>query len=297
MLLIDGAKPKEITLPHNIPNTVVFELIDTAKGKRRLANGGTKQINSTYLIPMKYSIVDPSTGDTTEIIYSGTRQIPFQNGVVQSNFEPEPLAISGDIVKSKVKDKEIIFAMLNSVYCEDNPKYTNAKDKLDLKPIFRVKNLKNASVSKNDNFKRVSEALSYITNEDKITNVKVAKLYKAGGYTDADILIDNEEFSVMRAILTELATKDVEKFFKIFEDGLSDVRVTIQDAVKGEVIAYVDGKGWVWKTTKGAHNKPLICNVPRGKELKDAVEILINFLKLKDETGVYEEIKKELSEK
>lgn len=296
MLLIDGAK-KEFDLPHNIPNTVVFELIDTAKGRRRTANGAIKQINSTYLIPMKYNILDPTTGVTTEVIYSEKRQIPFQNGVVQSNFEPEPLAISGDIVKSKVKDREMIYAMLNSIYCEDNPKYANVKDKSDLKPIYRVKNLKNASVTKNDTFKRVSEALSYITNEDKITNVKVGKLYKAGGYTDADILIDNEEFSVMRATLTELATKDVEKFFKIFEDGLSDVRVTIQDAVKGDIIAYVDGKGWVWKTTKGAHNKPLICNVPRGKELKDAVEILINFLKLKDETGVYEEIKKELSEK
>lgn len=295
MLLVNGEKPKEIMLPETLGKTVIIELVDSAKGHRRTANGMVKT-NSTYLIPMKYNVVDPQTGVTTEIVFSGNRPIPFEGGHVKAGYDPEAFSISGDIVFNKKKDAEKIYALIHSIHCADNPKYSE-EFATELKPIYRIKNLKNESKAKNANASRVSEALLIITNREKITDSKIAKLYKAGGFSDAELLIGNEEFENMRATLTDIAMKEPDKFFKIFEDGLSDTRVTIHDAITHGIINYVDGKGFTWGKTINAHNKPLICSIPRGKELKEAVEIFINFLKLKDDTGVFEELKKELDEK
>jgi hypothetical protein len=53
----------------------------------------------------------------------------------------------------------------------------------------------------------------------------------------------------------------------------------------------------VWGTTQKSYNQPLICKIPNGKDDKEAVEVLINFLKFKDDTGVFAEIKKEVDAK
>jgi len=295
MLLIDGKKPQEITLPHDYPKNIVFELVESSRGRRMTANG-IKQANSTHLIPLKYNLIDPKTGQAMEILFSSNGIIQRDGqGNVNPFYEPEPFSISGDVLKNKTKDAGLIYALIHSPYCENNPKYQDGFEH-ELKPVFRIKNLKNKSAEKTSVFARISEALGYITNQDKLDNRKVAKLYKAGGYSDAGILIENEEYDTMRAKLAEVASKDPESFFKIFEDGLADTRLTIQDALEKGVIAYSD-KGFTWGATKGAHNNPTILKVAKGKSQTEAVESLIDFLRLKDDSGVFEEIKKELGGK
>lgn len=290
-LLIDGQKPKEIFLPLELPKNVVFELLPQSTGRRILEGGKIKPTNSEFMIPMRYTVGDPNTGNTNEVIYSGSKPIQYEAGHVKSSFEPEPFVISGDVVKDKKKDAEFIYAMINSIYCADNPRYKNHTD--DLKPIFRVKNL--AKTSKDENLKaaKLAEALGLITNPEKVDDAKVGRLYKAAAYADAHILIENQEFDNMRNKLIKLAQNDVEKFFAIYEDGLADVRIKLQDALDKGVISYSD-KGFVWGKTSEAKKDNMIFKIPKGKEFKEAVELFINFLKLKDESGVYDEIKREL---
>lgn len=290
MLLIDGKKPQTINLPSDLPKTVIFELVESSKGRRKTDRGYVPK-NSNYLIPMRYSITDPETGQTVEVVYSGNKTIPFEHGYIPSSFQPDAVVINGEIVADKTRDAELIYALLNSVFCEDNPKYQQFPHLL--KPTYRIKNLKNTSKGKLDRGKMIADALGYLTDKEKFDDRKVTKVYKAAGYADADILIGNESFDVMRSVLQEMAIQRPEDFFKVFEDGLSDVRVIIEDALINNIIALND-KGFVWGQTGTAKNVPMICKIPKGKEKREAVEILINFLKFKDDSGVYDEIKKEL---
>lgn len=293
MLLIDGQKPQDIVLPLDLPKTIVFELTENHRCYRRTANG-LKSVEANIILPMKYTVIDPKKGQAEEVIFASNGLVQREgNGHVSPSFYPPAYVMKGDIVLNRDKDKGLVYALLNSVFCENNPRFKDGFEG-DLRPIYRIKNFKKDN-KKSQMFSRIGVALSIITDRDKLNDEKIAKLYKASGFSDAVILIENKEFDVMRDVLSELASKDPEKFFAIYEDGLADVRSTIQDALTKKVIAFTP-KGFVWGEgiTK---NVPLIFASPKGLEQTQAVEKLINFLRLKDDSGVYDEIKKELGKK
>lgn len=292
MLLVDGLK-KQAELPSNLPKKVVFELVNQYKG-RRLTPSGFKPANSTFGIPMRYHITNPNTGVSVEIIYS-ENQVPFVNGHVNPSFQPEVFSIKGEIIKDREKDAELIYALINSKYCADNPMYKGKYDH-ELKPIFRIKNFATENKKELERGQLVAKAMSIITDSSKVDEAKLCKLYRAGGYQDAELAVANEDYAHMRAVLQKLAMERPQDFFAIFEDGLADVRVLISDAIKHGVIVR-NAKGYVWGTTQKSYNQPLICKIPNGKDDKEAVEVLINFLKFKDDTGVFAEIKKEVDAK
>jgi len=294
MLLIDGKKPTEITIPSEFPKTIIFELVEPARGRRITANG-TKKVNSTYLIPLKYLLNDPETGQSKEILYSANGLIQRDGfGNILPSYEPEPFKMNGEVVLQKKEDAGLVYSLIHSIYCESNPVYKNGQE-YKLKPIFRVKNLKNNNKAELSNFKRMGEAMTIIFDEARLDKYKVAKLYKAWGQSDAEILIGNEEYDTMRKLLAELASKDPNKFFAIFEDGLADTRSVINDALANKVLNLKDGTfTWGADTNK---NAPKIFSAPKGKEQTEAIELFINHLRLKDDTGIFDEIKKLLGKK
>lgn len=294
MLLIDGKKPTEIIVPSEFPKVIIFELVEPARGRRITANG-TKKVNSTYLIPLKYLLNDPETGQSKEILYSANGLVQRDGfGNILPSYEPEPFKMNGDVVLKKKEDAGLVYALIHSIYCESNPVYKGDQASR-LKPIFRVKNMKNNNQAELSNFRRMAEAMTIISDEVKLTKEKVAKLYKAWGQSDAETLLINEEYDTMRKLLAELASKDPNKFFAIFEDGLADTRATINDALEAKIINLKDG-AFTWGA-EANKNTPKIFSAPKGKEQGEAIELFINHLRLKDDTGVFDEIKKLLGKK
>ena len=107
----------------------------------------------------------------------------------------------------------------------------------------------------------------------------MAKLYKAWGQSDAETLyFINEEYDTMRKLLTELASKDPNKFFAIFEDGLADTRATINDALEAKIINLKDG-AFTWGAEANKNTpKSFFFQCAKGKEQGEAIELFIKLL-------------------
>lgn len=310
MLLING-KPVEDNFLHEIAEKqgkkiedflldkpATFRLQDsfwTIKHQREMKSGKMttrKLVSPEFSIDATYDWFNPLTGMTAKLTYTTAYQ-PDERGhnrnpISQVSFE------YGFITVDK-EQTDLYFWLNNHQLNQTNPKYLENANTRPPKPFLFKEVLPD----------RENQAMvDHETEVAELTLMFTSPKYK-GYVNDEAIKTLAKAYGI--GSLVGKGRKDIEKFMlpfvkqspkKVKDDITSaaiEIRAVLSDATEYGVIKY-DAPYFKWTELKGKKvvNNGIICSVAVGHE---PIDFFVNFMREKDNSGVYQQIKKDLEAK
>ena len=310
MLLLDGkpvsedflakyAEVKKIPFADlQLKKPTTFKLSDSffrVIRQREMTSG--KSVERTMVSPhhaieatMKW--YNPFTGMTQMLTYV-TNFIPNKDGTNLS--EVEPIVFEYGFITVLQEQNDLYFMLNNHPLCQTNPKYKDENNRPN-KPFMFREILPNAeSRVLVDHETLVAKLTLKITDPQTkgyVNEEALRYLAKSYGYgsTVGKGRTDVEKF------LLSYIKKNPSQVENDLTSAATEVRAVLSDAIAYNVITFdLPYAKWV-DTTKGKRtvNNGIICQIPNGLE---PIDYFVNFMREKDNTGVFNQLKKELEDK
>lgn len=257
-----------------------------------------RQVQRTFVapewnIPATYDWYNPFTGSRDKLSYSSNYQ-PDANGYNRNAFEQ--VTFEYGFISVQEGHSDLFFWLNNHPINQTNPLYLNDETKKPPKPfMFRQVLPDRENTIFVDHERLVAKATLMLTDPQTkgyINSEALVYLAKSYGFGS---VVNAGRKDVEKFLLT-YAKKNPQKLIDDLSSSTTEIRAVIADAIQYGIIKidlpyirFVD-------LTKGKRtvNGGVICQVPNGIE---TIDYFVNWTREKDNSGSYNQIKKELDEK
>ena len=263
--------------------------------QREMKSGQTQErilVAPEYHIEPSIKWVNPTTGMTDILTYT-TNFLPDQNGRNQAYVEPITFEYGWLTVLSGQND--LYFILNQHTLNKTNPKYADPSQKPN-KPFTFTEVLPDKEANDFVDYERkVASIITILTDKDHrkyVNDEAVTSLAKSYGFGS----VQGKGRNDVNKFLIEHAKKTPDKLLTDLTSATTEIRAVLSDAIAYGIIKkdlpYIK---WVnLEKGKRTVNNGIICQVASGLEPMD---YFVNWMREKDNSGVYNQLKKELDEK
>jgi len=245
----------------------------TERGEKLISNGGTR--------PLSTSCIARIGGIDGELVYYESKGQVQGKGGMETNYEPKYVYFTAhELILNAEKNKSLFDYLClhseNELRAEDFGKYPSFKMVDTAEPMKR-------SVVTRENKLKAYDMVRETWDKNK---PKFKALYQNLGRTDYVELFNNKDYDALKAPIYDLCESNPSKVIQMLESAGLDVGATVTQALERGVLK-VDKLGYYWKSGKK------IWGIPSGKSEEEGFDLFVNFLRLEDKSGAFDQIKKE----
>ncbi len=310
MLLINGkpvdddffhklaAVQKKDIAEFQLKKPATFKLQDsffTTKNQREMKSGKMTTrilVSPEFSIDATYDWYNPMTGMTAKLtytsIYTPDERGYNKNPISQVSFEYGFITVD-------VHQTDLKFWLNGHPLNQTNPKYLDNESTRPPKPfLFRELLPDRENNALIDHEKLVASVTLMLTDSNYkgyINNESIKLLAKAYGIGS---LADKGRKDIEKFLL-KFVKQDPQKVLDDMRSSSIEIRSVLADAIEYGVIKH-DAPHFKWTELKGKRvvNNGIICSVAVGQE---PIDYFVNFMREQDNSGVYQQIKKDLEAK
>ena len=298
--LVKYAQVKKKSLSDFTPKkTEAFKLQDSffRRVRQREMKSGKMQdrvlVSPEFSIDATYQWYSPFTGMQVNLTYTKNYQ-PDNNGVNRSPINQ--VSFEYGIVTVDKEESDLYFWLLNHPLNQTNPKYLEDENQRPPKPFLFRQLLPDREANVFiDHEKTVSKVILMITDptmKQYINDEALKHLAKSYGYGS----VLNSGRKDLEKFVIGFAKKHPQKVLDDLTSAATEIRAVLADAEQYGVIKFdFPYVKWV-DLSKGKRtvNNGIIVQCPSGL---DPMDFFVNWMREKDNSGVYNQLKKELDDK
>lgn len=289
-----GKTLNDITLK----KTTTFKLSDSYFRKTRLKEMRSGKFEEKIFCPPSFNLEptylwqNPETGMTEKLTYT-TNYLPGVDGVNMG--EVFPVEIEYGFITVDPTQNDLYYWLNNHPDNQTNPEYVSGKLK-PKKPFRFYEVMPDVEAIKFVDHERiVSKAILMFTDKDTkgwVNDEALMHLAKSYGYGNTA----NAGRKDLEKFMLKHVKQNPQKVLNDISSAATEVRSVIADAVTFGIIKFdLPYVKWV-DLSKGKRtaNKGIICQISNGL---DSMDFFVEWLREKDNSGVFNQMKKELDDK
>ena len=246
----------------------------TERGEKLISNGGTR--------PLSTSCIAKIGGVDGELVYYESKGQIQGKGGMEVNYEPKYVYFTAHelIVNAEKNSSLFDYLCLNSeneLRANDFGKYPS------FKMVDTSEPMKRNVVTREEKLK----AYDMVREAWDKNKPKFKALYQSLGKTDWVELSNIKDYDTIKAPVYDLCESDPKKVIRLLESASLDVGATVTQAMERGVLK-ADKLAYYWNKTGKK-----IWSIPGGKSEEEGFDLFVNFLRMEDKSGAFEQIKKE----
>ena len=246
-----------------------------------------------YGIPATYDWFNPITGSRDKLSYSNNFE-PDNHGYNKNAFE-QVILVDG-FIEVRNGQSDLYFWLLNHPLNQTNEYYTQNASNRPPKPfVFKQVLPDRENMVFVNQEALVAKAVLMITDKGTkgyVNDEALTALAKAYGFGSTV----NKGRKDLEAFMLKYAKNNPQKVIDDLTSSATEVRAILSDAVTYGVIKWDLPYVKFCDVSKGKRtvNNGIICQIPNGL---DPMDYFVNYLREKDGSGVFNQLKKELEDK